>query len=294
MAIKVLIKDSKGYPTAIITGAERCSTRIHTTQLRRMKRGPNGEIIVPADYWYAFISLNKERFGLEHTDDVEIDPASINYYGYTLGDRTVCRTRLTEKFVYDFFNHCASRIVRYEPNTDGGRNSFGMRLAEFESVIIDTDYGIDVGEDATAEECEAIRNECHPTSSAYKALTNHIEMLQKGTALDIDAIEKEVVEYEMALNKIFKECSEGIEEFKQTLPDVAFDCGFTIVHTKDAKMEKHYQTLKAKGRRNTLSVQVNFPDMYFTCSHSHAILDKIKELSKSPLLDTIYVRTILD
>ena len=293
MKIKVLITAKKGHPIAVISGAERCSCRIHKSRARSMKRDESGAIILPADYWYEFVALNLKHFELEYVSDVEIDKASIPYYGFESGNKRMYRTRLTEKFVEDFFNYDASRIVRYEPNTEGALSVMGIREAEFSTVIFENLYcGTKIDEDTTIEECEQIRKGCHPNSNAYKALTNHMQVVKGG--INVDEVMREVEEYEKNLNEIFAQYADEITEYIKTLPERPLDCGFTFVHTSDEHMKSCYQMLVSFGKRESNTVNVEFPDNYFCCSQSHAILEKLKKLSNNPIMNTIWVQTMLD
>ena len=295
MTIKVKITERKGYPIAIITGAERCACRVHTRRARSLRREESGALVLPADYWYEFVALNKERFGLQYVDDVEVDKESKPYYGFTFygGEKGMYRSRLTEKFVEDFFNYDASRIVRYEPNTTDGRNSLGMKLAEFETVIFENGFPATVDSDATIEECEQILKGCHPQSAVAKVLKSHIETLSDPT-IDAEEVLKEVLEYEASLNEIFQQYKEEIAAYTETLDVRPLDCGFTIVNTTNSYMKDCYQKLISFGKRTNANVNVDFPDNYFCCSQSRLILKRLKELSGSPLLDSIMVTTILD
>lgn len=292
--VKVLITSKNGYPVAKIFGIVGTPFRVHNNRIRSVKI-INDYVLVPIDYWYEFINLNKERFNLQYVDDVEIDKNSINYYGfsYYYGGKTVYRTRLTENFVNDFFNHDCSQIKRYEPNINGGVNMLGMKLAEFETIIYDGDYPISIDEDTTIEECEAILKGCHPSSKAAQVLNAHISAL-KCTDLEIIAIEKEVEEYEATLSDIFERYSQLIIDFKRTLPTYGLDCGFTQVTTTDKDMQDKYQKLISHGKRNSAFVRVEFPDDYFNASHSNEILRYVKEISQNDIIDTISVSTILD
>jgi hypothetical protein len=295
MAIKVLITEKKGYPIAIITGAERRACQVHTRRAHSLRRDESGALIMPADYWYEFVALNKEAFGLQYVDDVEIDKASKPYYGFVYygGEKGMFRSRLTDKFIYDFFNYDASRIVRYEPNTTDGRNMLGMKMAEFETVIFENGYPATVDEDTTIEECNQILKGCHPDSAVAKVLKSHIETLSDPT-IDAEAILQEVLEYEASLNAIFQQYKEEIAAYTETLDVRPLDCGFTIVNTCNSYMKDCYQKLISLGKRSNANVNVNFPDNYFCCSQSRLILNKLKELSGNPILDSILVRTVLD
>jgi hypothetical protein len=294
MSVKVLITEKKGYPIAVVSGTGNAPCRVYKSRARRLRYGPTGELIMPIGDLWQFISLNKNAFGLDSIDDVEIDKASKPYYGYEKHGETVFRSRLTDKFIEDFFNYDASRLVRYEPNTTDARNMLGMRLAEFETVIFESTFnGVSVDEDTTVEECEQIRKACHPESNAYRALTVHIEVVSNPD-IDVANIEKQVTDYEAQLQAIFDKYADDVKELIETLPVHPLDCGFTIVHTNNAEMKKNYQKLISLGKRSNANVDVKFPDNYFCCSQSRPILKKLKEWSNAPILDTIFVQTILD
>ena len=295
MSVSLLIKSKNGYPIAVINGVSSTSPiSVHREYRSRIKRCDEG-VIVPIDYWFRFVDTNKERFGLNNVNDIPVDKNSINYYGFVLSPGNVMyRTNLTENAIDKFFNYDGFRIVRYIPNTDETTNILGMRLAEFESIIYDSDYSqVVIGDDATVEECEAIKKGCHPESLTTKLLNAHIESLSLSET-DIDSTLQSVSEYEQTINEIFDKYKDEIEEFKSTLAVHPLDCGFTVVSTNDDEMVKKYQHLHSLGYRNNCNVQCNFPDDYFNCSHSYAILNYVKTISKSDILNGLYVSTILD
>lgn len=291
---KVLISSRNGHPYALITNDGGIySYRIHGGFSQKVKPTNDGGLIVAIDYWYKFVSINKERLGLKSADAIEVDKNSQPYYGFYIGNKLITSSRLTPKFVDKFFNYDCSRLIRFEPNTEDWCNSLGMRIAEFETTLFDSNYPVSVGSDATIKECLAIQKGCHSDSQTYKVLQNHIEILGKEN-LDINAVLESVQIYEQTLNAIFDKYKVAIAAYTMTLPDRPFDCGFTIVNTTDEQMKKNYQMLKFMGKRDTMNVDVRFPDNYFSCSQSHLILKKLKELSQEPILDTISIRTILD
>lgn len=294
MGIKLLITSKKGYPVAYLYDVPSASFRVRSDMVRRLK-WEGDKLQVPIDYWFQFVELNKERFGLEYVGDIEIDKNSIPYYGFSMyNGNGVYRTSLTQGFVDKFFNYDCDRIIRFEPNTENHTNCLGMRLAEFETVIYDASYcSVKIDEDTTKEECIAILQGCHPESTAAKALKAHMEAL-KVSDLEVELIEKKVIEYETELNDLFVRYDQLIKDFKSKLPQYAFDCGFTMVSTIDPEMKKNYQILVSKGKRDTLYVQVDFPDDYFCSSNSYEILKYLKDISKNNIVDTISVSRVLD
>ena len=59
-------------------------------------------------------------------------------------------------------------------------------------------------------------------------------------------------------------------------------------------MKKNYQILVSKGKRDTLYMQVDFPDDYFSSGNSYEILKYLKDISKNNIVDTITVSRVLD
>ena len=289
---RLLFTSQKGYPIVHILNAP-TSFRVHTDRKRDVKPINNG-LAVSVDYWYRFVDINKDAFNLQYVSDIEVDERSVPYYGFDIGDgRSVYRARLTKGFIENFFNYYGSRLMRYEPNVTDATNVLGMRLAEFESVIIDSDSPMSVGEDATMEECIAIRSACHENSTAYRVITAHMETLGFSEEEKKNVLE-EVEFYESEISEIFQKHKDAIEEFKKTLPERPFDCGFTTIYTVNCEMNKKYQQLVSMGKRNDCSVNVNFPSDYFGCSNSYKILEELRRLSGKDILNTITVRTILD
>lgn len=295
MSVSLLIKSKSGYPVAIISGIpSTMPVSVHREFKHRLKRC--GETIeVPVEYWFEFVETNKERFNLKNVNDILVDKNSVNYYGLIIyPGHIIYRTNLTENAVNKFFNYDGLSIVKYMPNTDNSTNILGMRLAEFETIIYDSDYSqVSIGEDATVEECEAIKKGCHPESLTTKLLDAHIKALSFSET-DVDVIQQSVLEYEQSINEVFEKYKNEIEEFKSTLAVHPLDCGFTVVNTNDDEMLKKYQYLHSLGYRNNTNVQCNFPDDYFNSSHSHTILNYVKTLAKSDIVNGLYVTTILD
>ena len=290
---RLLITSKNGYPVAQISNIP-LSFRVHTNCKRCVKAIDRDTVTVPVDYWYSFVEINKENFGLKNVGDIDVDERSINYYGFYTGDgRSFFRSRLTKNFINIFFNFYGAKLTRYEPNIDDSTNCLGMRLAEFESTILEYDSPITVGENATAEECTALLASCHPNSSAYRVISAHMETIGLSEE-EKTRIEEDVNLYESELSEIFNKYKDQIEEFKASLPSRMFDCGFTIVYTVSTEMSKKYQQLISLGKRTDTSVNVNFPSDYSNCSNSFKILEELRRLSGKDILNTISVRTVLD
>lgn len=251
-------------------------------------------IIIPVSIMDDFQRINKDNMLIFDSFKCEVDKSSIpQYYVYNDGCRDHFAVKLTKAFI-DSFNERGSRLLRFEPNIDDSVNGLGMKMPEFYSVIIDRDYSGDKIEDMTKEEANIILKNINSNYLLYSSIKKYLSAIAL-TKTTLEMVEKQVEDFEAEISAEIEKHRDALTAYSATLEDREFDCGFTLIYTKNNFFNENVNHLVSLGKRSDNQLlNVSFPSDYFTCSKSNLILGKLMELSDNPKIKELWVRTILD
>lgn len=251
-------------------------------------------IIMPVSIMDTFQRINKS-YSLDFDSfKCEIDKDSIPcYYIFNDGNRDHYAVQLTKAFIYSF-NERGCRLTRYEPNINGGVNILGMKLPEFSCTIIDRDYSGDKIEDMTKEEANTILQYINSNFLLYTSIKKFLSTLAL-TKDTIDLIQQQVEDFETEIQSEIDKYRDELIAYSKTLTEREFDCGFTLIYTKNQNFNDNVAHLMSLGKRSDNQLlNISFPSDYFNCSNSKLILNKLMELSNSPRVKELWVKTIYD
>lgn len=259
----------------------------------RIKHGEKeGELMVPLDIFYEFCTLNeKNGYDFSTTEIVETETSISQYYVFYDNVKDNYAVKLTDKFI-EAFNERGCTLTRYEICCGSFKES-GFYDYEMSYRLIERDWGNNYCENITNEEAKIITKVLNANCSLYNDILLYLETKELSDE-EVDEIIKDVANFEKVVSGEIEKYRSELEAYSTTLPAVGLDCGFTLVYTRDEKMQAKYKTLYSLEKRSGQDVQVDFPDDYMSCSKSYNILEKLKELSGNPFVATLYVKTILD
>lgn len=187
-------------------------------------------------------------------------PETFYWYEFETSSVSKQSCKLTKKFLYDFWNYDAKRIIRHETNDGSKINMLGFSFPEFQSVIVDWDDEFIISDDVTDEEIKAIlryypeegglKEQAAEWLEAKKATTHNVAEARK----TVDSAER-VIDHFLDLN---------LTEIKRTIKDHesgpnVLDCGWVEFFSENKELCKALRLLNNKGIREDRKLNVKFP-----------------------------------
>lgn len=259
---------------------------------RRIKKVEENILQMPIASLYDFFRANEEVCGKWINSPVDKDSIK-RYYGYVDGngnDRFT--TKLTQKFLDNWANYDHPTLSVYIPNTEDDVNGLGIYIPEFSYTLIDYRWdGVDVGE-MTEEEYQLLSSGLNYSGFLYKRIKE--SWYNQKSTKNVDEILERVKKYESLINDEIEKYANELSEYKKTLPDVPFDCGFATVKTKNELINQDIRFLISKDVRITDALEVKLPENYFSVSNTKQIFNKLKDLSRLDIFKDLYLITRLD
>lgn len=296
METKIRYISINGKPQMQITADTRVlKIKIYNTWKRKVKRIDDYTFQIPVSIGLDFFQENKELYGSYFSAKVA-DNSITKYYGFQdlYSNTSRYSTELTEKFIQKF-NERGDAMIRYEVNnTNELTNSLGMKMPEFEHCLYRNSFyeQPEIG-DFTETEFNAFVNALGNDCGVVQEIQKNI-VIKNMDETDVESAEREVLRFENKVNDIIEKYRNEIIDFKKTLPEHKFDCGFTIIKTADSELKAKYNILYNHEKRRTENVEINFPHDYLNSSHSYKVLDFIKDKTNDKQIQSLYANVILD
>lgn len=300
MAAKILIYKTSGGGISCKVNLDNDSHGVTyhrgSGKLFRWNRGEDRKeypLIVSFSYLDAFLGVNKVNY-----KTVEIDKNSIDvFYGYSIGNKNIYFTNLSQSNVDKWWNYDAPELYRYSVNKDRHTNMFGLNLIYFSNQLVEWGWGgTYVDEDITQEEVEKL-TKGHETTHIAEEMWRVLNA-QKLSEGEVEFLVEEVKKYEEQIQAVIDKHKDEILASTAGMIDGTYglDCGFLNVYTKNPQYNERKGLLKNRHKDigRTQWLHVSMPRFAQSLTIQEKQFEKVKEIVFRELGEELYCKTMLD